>query len=749
MTTKLRSETDGQWTVGQRVVMYNNPTISGEIAYVGPTDFREGTWIGVKLDTKSGRNNGSVQGKEYFRCESFHGLFVRPNHIFPESKHRRRTKSKESAKALQKKMAEGIGAGTDIQHGTEPSYASIADANHVQDLEHQHRVAKLLDAESILSTPPSPFSDGSTNIGSELLRSIFKRNEEQHADLALRSDVAQVKAEIRSLRDDFFGQAFRQGIADCVHKAVREVIANGAPCSPVQPVAEKVSDSSGTSNFVDVHEISEILGDNLSCCRAVLKSVGEIKGVLEGEYRLSNKEDGLVSRLENLRSEFAAADALTTATMDKISEDLVIVKDAVSEKKIRAAFHHSADGLDCAGEVEYQKVRSSQTISQVLEEIRRLAARGQTGAEIELSNLLRKASEIVEQMPAENGFVQAAEQTPVVEAIRAFTEDVLQELCAVKTALIKQNFQSPAHKQEQAIANAVAAADEAAKLIAATDTCGTEVSSQCSPEEFRKYISDFHQTVVLKLENIEVLLNSMNNFRTDVDGGLKDAAHQEVPETFRSRPEGHKAVESLSPPQFNANATTDKGIAVETAEKEREGWQCHLASIVAPIAMDSAPAPSWMSPLGCSQRANATQEDAHGFKPGTECPTTFADMRRELAAMTKPLQDRAAANRSTAVNAATCGGSTTYPVEPLGFIAPELQSSHLMQEPTAQLDNCYFNYGKPATKGTTQISQSPKHSHSSLFPCLSEAEQFRPTRWQLPTATEFAAMDRSTRPIWS
>ena len=45
----------------------------------GPVDFDDGEWVGVELDTPTGKHNGAVQGKKYFDCKAMHGMFVRPN----------------------------------------------------------------------------------------------------------------------------------------------------------------------------------------------------------------------------------------------------------------------------------------------------------------------------------------------------------------------------------------------------------------------------------------------------------------------------------------------------------------------------------------------------------------------------------------------------------------------------------------------------------------------------------------------
>ncbi|KAL6740016.1 hypothetical protein Aduo_013407 [Ancylostoma duodenale] len=69
--------------VGARVE--TEKTGKGRVAFCGEVQFAEGEWVGVILDEPRGKNNGTVQGVQYFTCEPNYGLFIRPTQLRPES----------------------------------------------------------------------------------------------------------------------------------------------------------------------------------------------------------------------------------------------------------------------------------------------------------------------------------------------------------------------------------------------------------------------------------------------------------------------------------------------------------------------------------------------------------------------------------------------------------------------------------------------------------------------------------------
>lgn len=54
----------------------------GVVRYVGPLEAApEGTWVGIELPDRSGKNDGSVKGVRYFNCEPLRGLFIRKESV--------------------------------------------------------------------------------------------------------------------------------------------------------------------------------------------------------------------------------------------------------------------------------------------------------------------------------------------------------------------------------------------------------------------------------------------------------------------------------------------------------------------------------------------------------------------------------------------------------------------------------------------------------------------------------------------
>ena len=66
--------------VGMRVRV-SEKGVDGTVRFVGSTAFAPGKWVGVELDEKVGKNDGTVKDKRYFECAPDYGVFVRTTAI--------------------------------------------------------------------------------------------------------------------------------------------------------------------------------------------------------------------------------------------------------------------------------------------------------------------------------------------------------------------------------------------------------------------------------------------------------------------------------------------------------------------------------------------------------------------------------------------------------------------------------------------------------------------------------------------
>ena len=64
-----------EYKIGQ-TVQYKDGQ-QGVIRYIGGLHIAAGDWLGLELPERTGKNDGSVQGRRYFSCEQGHGMFIR------------------------------------------------------------------------------------------------------------------------------------------------------------------------------------------------------------------------------------------------------------------------------------------------------------------------------------------------------------------------------------------------------------------------------------------------------------------------------------------------------------------------------------------------------------------------------------------------------------------------------------------------------------------------------------------------
>ena len=72
-------------SVGDKVYV-SKYECNGIVRYIGKVSNKKGIWHGIELEKPNGKNNGTIDGKSYFKCQHKFGVFVRKTGIsFAES----------------------------------------------------------------------------------------------------------------------------------------------------------------------------------------------------------------------------------------------------------------------------------------------------------------------------------------------------------------------------------------------------------------------------------------------------------------------------------------------------------------------------------------------------------------------------------------------------------------------------------------------------------------------------------------
>jgi len=109
----VKEEVVPDWVCVGESVLIRPSNQSGVIAFLGPTQFAPGTWIGVDLDAPTGKHDGTVQGVRYFEARPKHGIFVKSNKLIQDRRGRAmRNMSAPDPGAMRRSLSRGEGLST-------------------------------------------------------------------------------------------------------------------------------------------------------------------------------------------------------------------------------------------------------------------------------------------------------------------------------------------------------------------------------------------------------------------------------------------------------------------------------------------------------------------------------------------------------------------------------------------------------------------------------------------------------------
>ncbi|XP_037034787.1 kinesin-like protein KIF13B isoform X4 [Bradysia coprophila] len=103
-----------EWVIVGESVLIRPSNLSGVISFIGATHFQGGVWAGVELDTPTGKNDGTVQGIQYFVCKPKHGIFVRVDKLIQDKRGRAMRAYKAEKMAKESNMIRSKSRGDSI-----------------------------------------------------------------------------------------------------------------------------------------------------------------------------------------------------------------------------------------------------------------------------------------------------------------------------------------------------------------------------------------------------------------------------------------------------------------------------------------------------------------------------------------------------------------------------------------------------------------------------------------------------------
>ncbi|KAJ9113943.1 hypothetical protein QFC19_000138 [Naganishia cerealis] len=140
--TSLVTELPDGWVpeVGT-AVRINSMGFEGIVRYIGKVDGKDGKWAGVELDRQFvgyGKNDGTVNGKRYFHCDAFGGVFVLFSRLTPPVERPISVMSHRSAASLSSNTADDQATPAFSMHSGRETPGSIAeDGEEASDAAHE------------------------------------------------------------------------------------------------------------------------------------------------------------------------------------------------------------------------------------------------------------------------------------------------------------------------------------------------------------------------------------------------------------------------------------------------------------------------------------------------------------------------------------------------------------------------------------------------------------------------------------
>ncbi|KAH7636473.1 dynactin subunit 1-like protein [Dermatophagoides farinae] len=214
VSTTLRIGSRVEYTV---VINGERRKVPGTIAY-GPGAFHlkpnENDWCGVVLDEPVGKNNGTIQGRQYFDCSDNYGVFVRVSTLRPILDHGSRIPmSRTSRSSTPSSTPKSMTPSSSIQ-----SFAGIIDGGDTGALIIDKN-SKLTESINLPATSQISKIRPPTNLMSTSSHEISAKSQQQHSQSNIQKLVEKIETKRdEMIREDDAAQHWSQSSSTPTHK---------------------------------------------------------------------------------------------------------------------------------------------------------------------------------------------------------------------------------------------------------------------------------------------------------------------------------------------------------------------------------------------------------------------------------------------------------------------------------------------------------------------------------------------------
>ncbi|CAN3368281.1 hypothetical protein DICA3_F16402 [Diutina catenulata] len=313
--------------IGDRVCVRGS---NGVVRFFGPTEFAPGKWVGVELDTATGKNDGSVEGHRYFECQPAHGVFVRESAVGESNPSSRASSTRTPVSNLP--MLRSRPSTPLNRSATLSPLSPGGSAGGSNEVAHLHKIIDKLQAKlkkatdeikAFQATESSARRDSATANERNQLQKTLNELQLRYDDLKADHALLQEEVELnKQLEEEIKSQMATD--TEWSHVDVVAILARNSQLEGTVVDLEKIISDNDTRFTKELNALRQQLvaaeGGSQDELRAQLEEAEQTIATLHTQLELSMDSEPLVEQLTAKNEALAAQITQMTQTIDELTE---------------------------------------------------------------------------------------------------------------------------------------------------------------------------------------------------------------------------------------------------------------------------------------------------------------------------------------------------------------------------------------------------------------------------------------------